>query len=80
MSFKSTAAFAMQSYESTVPGSNNVTHKNNTRLTIDEISDALHRVSLLTPPLWTLRDIVAVNPFLGYSDKSKWCFIHFISL
>lgn len=70
MSFKSTAALAIQDYESTVLGSTNFPQKNEKSLTIEEISDALHRVSLLTPPLWTLRDIVAVNPFLGYSDKS----------
>lgn len=70
MSFKSTAALAMQDYESTVPGSNHFHTSEEKSLTIVEISEALHRVSLLTPPLWTLRDIVAVNPFLGYSDKS----------
>jgi uncharacterized protein YbcC (UPF0753/DUF2309 family) len=33
-----------------------------------DIDSALSRVARLIPPLWTLRDLVAVNPFLGYSD------------
>lgn len=33
-------------------------------------SEAIFRVARLVPPLWSLRDLVAVNPFLGYADVS----------
>ena len=44
--------------------------KCNKTISADEIASVLHRASLLTPPLWTLRDMVAVNPFIGYADRS----------
>ena len=38
-------------------------------LPLDGLKDTLMSVESIVPPLWPLRDYVAVNPFLGLSDR-----------
>lgn len=37
---------------------------------LDSIEQVLAEVESLVPPLWPLRDYVAVNPFLGWTDQT----------